>query len=387
MSSLSLDQFEYPTDAVEIAQDPPLVRGSSRLMVLDRASGRIAHTQFSNLPEFLRPGDLLVLNETKVFPARLRARRSSGGRAEILLIEETFGPNQEPAWLALGKPSKALNREQTLHIEGSRNTAVPRGRRDGTWLVQFYDGDRLLPHREVVALCEACGETPLPPYIRRPSPTATSSSDEDVCEGDAAGDGETAPPDGVSADAHARRARDRERYQTVYARATGAVAAPTAGLHFTPAILAAAEDRGVTVARLVLHVGLGTFQPLTDESFAADTLHEERLEISVKAGEQIRQALQEGRRLVAVGTTSIRGLETFSADASLPFETRTRLFIKPGYTFRNVDAVLTNFHLPRSSTLVLISAFAGWETLRDAYLEAIRQGYRFYSYGDAMLVV
>jgi S-adenosylmethionine:tRNA ribosyltransferase-isomerase len=352
----SLRDFDYPLRPELIAQEPPPERGSSRLLVLDRASGRLGHHAFAALPDLLRPGDLLVLNETRVFAARLRARRQGGGKAELLLLEPA---GDGAAWKALAKPGKAFRPEAVLDLEGAQATVHALGRDGATALVEIRRGGRPLAREEVLDLCAEAGEMPVPPYVRRQ------------------------PGD-------SRLDLDRGRYQTVYARETGAVAAPTAGLHFTAGLLERLEAAGVESARLTLHVGLGTFQPLSEEAFAGSTLPSERLELGAAAGRAVRRARSEGRRIVAVGTTCVRGLESFGLekdDGPLPFSARATLFIKPGYTFRSVGALITNFHLPMSSPLVLVSAFAGRERLLAAYAEAAREGYRFYSYGDAMLVL
>ena len=354
-----LSDFRYPDDRVEIAQTPAGRRDEARLLVLDRSSGRIEHRVFREIPAILRAGDLVVLNDTRVFPARLRARRESGGRVEVLLVEN-LKAGSEPStwWNVVGRPAKALAPGAVLRLEDDDAVTVTSHARDaGGWRVEFCrDGEALRPE-EVHALCERLGEVPLPPYIRR----ATRE------------------------ERHAPV--DRRRYQTVYASRTGAVAAPTAGLHFTEEVLAGIESAGIDVVRVTLHVGLGTFQPLTEASFAGDTLHEERFEIAGEAGARIREATRRGRRIVAVGTTSVRALESFDDEADLPYRARTNIFIKPGHRFRRAGALITNFHLPESSTLVLACAFAGRETLFTAYAEAIREGYRFYSYGDTMLIV
>ena len=353
----ALEAYDYDLPESLIAQEPPPRRGESRLLVLDRATGERWHRRFADVTEYFRAGDLLVLNETKVFPARLRARRRTEGKIEILLLEEHEGGT---AWVALARPARNLRPGEEVELEpreltnGASVRAV--GREGERVIIELRSGPRALGRTEVFALCEAAGETPLPPYIRR-------------------------GPESV------RQPGDRDRYQTVYARELGSAAAPTAGLHFTEEILAAARGAGAGISRVTLHVGLGTFQPLTEEAFSQAKLHAEHVEVSEGPGNELLRAKAESRRIVAVGTTSVRAVESFLASPRLPFRARTELFIKPGYSFRGVGALVTNFHLPRSSLLVLLCAFAGRELVLDVYREAIREGYRFFSYGDAMLVI
>lgn len=346
--------FELPPE--RIAQTPPTQRGKSRLLVLDRQKGTLLHRQFSDLPEFLDAGDLLVLNDSRVFPARLRFRRQpSGGRGELLCLQPEAGTHH---WRAIGRPGKALRIGEVLALDDDETTAHPIARQEREVIVEFRRGDEKLPVDDVFALCEQHGEIPLPPYIDR-SPATDSA------------------------------ALDRERYQTVYAAQPGSAAAPTAGLHFTSEILETVQDRGILTATVTLHVGLGTFQPLTAESFEAPTLHRERIVVDESARKKIECPGQSGRRIVAAGTTTARVLESLPIPLpkASPYSTATDLFIKPGHKFRYVDALITNFHLPRSSLLVLVSAFAGRERISAAYAEAISEKYRFYSYGDAMLIL
>ncbi len=353
----ALEAYDYDLPEVLIAQEPPARRGESRLLVLDRTTGQRWHRQFAEVTKYLCQGDLLVLNETRVFPARLRARKRTGGRVEILLLEECEGSIQ---WSALARPARNLRPGEEVEIEphdlalGARARTV--GREGERVLIELCRESKTLSRQEVLELCEAAGETPLPPYIRR-SPEMARNPD------------------------------DRERYQTVYARDMGSAAAPTAGLHFTREILNALRSGGVEIANVTLHVGLGTFQPLTEEAFARPALHAEQVEVSPEAGSKILSARAEGRRIVAVGTTSVRAIESFLTSPEIPFRSRTELFIKPGHKFHGVDALITNFHLPRSSLLVLLCAFAGRKLVLDVYREAVQKGYRFFSYGDAMLVI
>ena len=331
--------FEYDLPASSIAQEP-LPRGESRLLVLDR-SGPERHARVRDLPRLLRPGDLLVLNDTRVIPARLFGRRAGGGRMELLLVERV----SEDEWDALVKPGKRAKPGTEIELASSLTAEVIDKGEDGRFRLRF--SEPIEPH------LERLGHVPLPPYIHRP----------DTPE-------------------------DRERYQTIYARSPGAIAAPTAGLHFTAELLREIEGAGIGIARITLHVGIGTFKPVTAERIADHRMDRERYEISEEAAALIHRTRESGARVVAVGTTVVRTLESAALAGG---EVRagggaTELFITPGFRFQVVDALLTNFHLPRSTLLMLVSAFAGRERILAAYAEAIREGYRFYSYGDAMLM-
>jgi S-adenosylmethionine:tRNA ribosyltransferase-isomerase len=343
------DDFDYDLPAASIAQQPA-PRGESRLLVLDR-QGPDRHVRVSDLPCLLRPTDLLVLNDTRVIPARLFGRSAGGGKMEILLLEKVA----ERDWEALVKPGKRARPGAVIEIgELDELTAeVIEKREDGAahrYLLRF--SEPIEPH------LDRLGHIPLPPYIHRPD-----------------------------------TAEDRERYQTVFARSPGAIAAPTAGLHFSEGLLREIAAAGIETARVTLHVGLGTFKPVAVERIAEHRMESERYAIGEEAAAAIRNARREGRRIVAVGTTVVRTLESAAA-ADPDGEVRagsaaTTLFITPGFCFRAVDVLLTNFHLPRSTLLMLVSAFAGRagrERVLAAYREAVREGYRFYSYGDAMLV-
>ncbi|MCU0303701.1 MAG: tRNA preQ1(34) S-adenosylmethionine ribosyltransferase-isomerase QueA [Thermoanaerobaculales bacterium] len=339
------DDFDYALPADRIAQQPA-PRGSSRLLVLDRADGRIEHRRVSDLPDLLRPRDLLLLNDTRVIPARLHACRPTGRRFELLLLRELGGG----AWETLVRPGSRTRPGERLELADG-GVAVPLERRgDGRWAVAFDPAlglDRL----------EEIGEVPLPPYIARP-------------------DGATPA--------------DRETYQTVYAATPGAVAAPTAGLHFSRELLEAVTVRGVEPAYLTLHVGLGTFRPVAAERVADHRMHSEWYRFSEHTAAAVNTALANDRRVVCVGTTAVRALEGALAAGRgvvAPGDAWTDIFITPGFTFSGAGALLTNFHLPRSTLLMLVSAFAGRELVLEAYREAIVSGYRFYSYGDAMLIV
>lgn len=323
-----------------IAQRPADPRSAARLLHLEGATGAIADRQFDDLPALLRPGDVLVLNDTRVLPARLFGTKDTGGRVEAL-IERVLDDTRVRAQM---RASKSLKAGGALAFEGGAHARVVA--RHGEFYELAFDTD------DVVRLLERIGHVPLPPYIKRP--------DEST---------------------------DRERYQTVYARTPGAVAAPTAGLHFDDALLARLDALGVERAFVTLHVGAGTFQPLRFNRVEENRLHAERVHVRVDACDRINRAKHDRRRVVAVGTTVVRALETAARDGRLePLDGETDIFIYPGYCFQIVDALLTNFHLPESSLLMLVCAFAGMDPVLAAYRHAVTARYRFYSYGDAMFV-
>jgi S-adenosylmethionine:tRNA ribosyltransferase-isomerase len=331
--------FDYELPPELIAQAPLPERGASRLLELEGGSGRVRDLRFADLPALLQPGDLLVFNDTRVLPARLSARKSTGGRVELLL-ERLTGPRS--AWVQI-RASHAPQIGAELQLADGVGARITE-RREQLYAVVFSS--------DAMRYFEAHGETPLPPYIER-----------------------------------AANLEDRDRYQTVFARVPGAVAAPTAGLHFDAPMLAALATRGIEHAFVTLHVGLGTFEPVRSERVAEHRLHAERLAVSAAVCERVRNARARGGRIVAVGTTVVRALESAAAGGQLaPFDGETALFVYPGFGFRVVDALLTNFHLPRSSLLMLVAAFAGREATLAAYGHAVRQRYRFFSYGDAMFV-
>jgi S-adenosylmethionine:tRNA ribosyltransferase-isomerase len=341
-----LDAFDYALPPERIAQAPAAERDAARLLVLERGRDGLAHRRVRELPELLRPGDLLVVNTTRVLPARLRGRKETGGAAEALLLGAA-GPGRQRALL---RCRGRLRVGQKLRL-GSLDAELVELRDDGEAVLAFApDAD---PY--------SAGEMPLPPYIRRQQP----------------------------------RSEDVERYQTVFARVPGSVAAPTAGLHLTPALLERLRAAGVACAELVLHVGPGTFRPLRDADLAAGELHAEPFELPEATARAVARARDRGGRVVAVGSTVTRVLESRACPGRLvePGAGETRLFLRPPpgsdtpLPFAVVDALLTNFHLPRSSLLLLAAAFAGRRRLLDAYAEALRHGYRFYSYGDAMLLL
>jgi S-adenosylmethionine:tRNA ribosyltransferase-isomerase len=365
--------FDLPPELV--AQEPAAERSASRLLYLQRDTGHILHTAINALPDLLAAGDLLVVNNTRVFPARLLGRRvPSGGAVECLLIGR-LGPDalepgsdggqmgvrwgsdggQTPSsfWEALMHPGQKLRPGAEVVFEGTPllHAEVIERRFYGRRVIRVWTEDG----SSIDEAIDAIGHVPLPPYIKRDD-----------------------------------RANDRERYQTIFARARGSVAAPTAGLHFSPALMTALHARGVDVAELTLHVGYGTFQPVRGDRVEDHRLEPERYEIDAAAAGAINQALDGDRRVIAVGTTTTRTLETVAREHDgriVPANGSTDLFIYPGFQFRVVRGLLTNFHLPRSSLLMLVSAFAGCERVLGAYRAAIAERYRFYSYGDAMLIL
>jgi len=339
---LRLADFDYDLPDALIAQEPRSIRDRSRLMVLNRSTGGIEHRIFSDLETYLVPGDLLVLNDTKVFPCRLLAQKTGGGKAEIFLLSEK-APN---LWDALVKGGAGLGKR--LSIPGGGVAEIIAEGRDSVRTVRFYGVNN------IKELLPEIGKTPLPPYIKRDA-----------------------------------SAVDRDRYQTVYASQEGAVAAPTAGLHFTRELLQRLIAAGVTLATVTLHVGPGTFQPVKVEQITDHRMLPERYSISAETATAVNRARAAGRRVIAVGTTSVRTLETAASGAGIitPGEGSSELFIYPGYRFTIVNGMITNFHLPKSTLLMLVSAFVGRENILAAYRTAVAEQYRFYSYGDAMLIL
>jgi S-adenosylmethionine:tRNA ribosyltransferase-isomerase len=357
MNGLLVSDFDFDLPPELIAQLPPQRRGTSRMLLMNRADGAFRDTQFSHLPSLLRPGDLLVLNDSRVIPARLYARRTMlrdhdkpTGRIEVLLTE----PAGDHLWRALVRPGRKVAIGERLVFptpDGEillEAEVLERGKFGGR-LLQFS------PSNDFFQILDQIGHMPLPPYIRR----------KDAVE-------------------------DRERYQTVFARDRGSVAAPTAGLHFTDQTLSELSARGVEAARITLHVGLGTFAPLRVDRLDDVRLHRERYTLSAPAAEAVNRAAGEGRRIVAVGTTVVRTLEHSALQAAgsaiKPHSGETEIFISPGFRFRLVGALLTNFHLPQSSLLMLVSAFAGREPVLAAYRHAVAERYSFFSYGDCMFI-
>jgi S-adenosylmethionine:tRNA ribosyltransferase-isomerase len=347
-----VSDFDYDLPEELIAQEPPVERSGARMLAVDRATGAWQDRMFLDLPGLLREGDLLVLNNSRVIPARLYARREAArgghgeipsGQIEVFLTEQTG----EWAWQALVKPARKVQvGEHLLFGEGLLRAEVTAQGEFGERALRFE------PVEDFFSAVETLGHIPLPPYIHR--------EDADT---------------------------DRERYQTVFAEQRGSVAAPTAGLHFTPAILDAIRARGVRIAYVTLHVGLGTFQPVRVSRVDEIELHRERYTLPSATAEELNAALREGRRVVAAGTTTVRTLEHCALQGQLePHSGSTRIFISPGYKFRVVQALLTNFHLPQSTLLMLVSAFGGQEKVLNAYRHAVTERYRFFSYGDCMFL-
>jgi S-adenosylmethionine:tRNA ribosyltransferase-isomerase len=349
--------FDYQLPEELIANHPPAKRGDSRLLCLQRGNGAIRHKNFAQLPELLNPEDLLVFNNTRVIPARLYGQKESGGKVEVL-VERLLGEHEALVQVRASKspragvvllfPSARINDASLagvdLEADGTRATVLGR---DGEFFRLRFDCGSSLAE-----FLQQTGHMPLPPYIKRP--------DQDA---------------------------DRERYQTVYGQVPGAVAAPTAGLHFDEAMLQALDDKGVHRAFVTLHVGAGTFQPVRVTDVSEHRMHSEWLQVPESVVAQIELCRRRAGRVIAVGTTSVRSLETAALGGRLTaYEGETDIFIYPGFEFRVVDAMITNFHLPQSTLLMLVSAFAGKEKILDAYQQAIDQGYRFFSYGDAMFI-
>lgn len=371
IKTVRVSDFHFDLPEELIAQTPPPVRGSSRMLVLNRAAGEYRDDFFRNLPELLHPGDLLVLNDSRVIPARLYATRARGphtqanspdpaGRIEVLLTRQ-LGPQE---WTALVRPGRKVQPGEKLHFAASGDS-TPLLEAEVVAAADY--GERTLrftPTDDFRAILDRIGHMPLPPYIHR----------DDTLE-------------------------DRERYQTVFSHEPGSAAAPTAGLHFTPEILDQLRARGVQIETITLHVGLGTFQPVRAENVEEIRLHAEHYTLPAATADAINAALREKRRIIAAGTTTTRTLEhcahvattdAFEPHAGIrphPHSGETSIFIGPGYKFRVINGLLTNFHLPQSTLLMLVSAFAGRETILAAYRHAVRERYRFFSYGDCMLIL
>lgn len=333
---MKLSDFDYDLPAELIAQAPPAERDAARMLVVDRATGTFSDRSFRDFPQYLRTGDCVVLNDSRVLASRLIGTRAGGGAAELLLLEPVSTDARD--WRALVRPGRKLRVGSQIHFGDGISAAIVEHGERGERVVRF-DGD-------VYAAMEEIGRMPLPPYIRREAVLS-----------------------------------DKERYQTVYARERGSIAAPTAGLHFTDVVLDACRAQGAKVERVTLHVGLGTFQPMEREDYENHELHFERYAIAPDAWREIEQA----QRVVAVGTTSVRTVESAARRGQLTGS--TNLFLKPGDSFARVGAMLTNFHLPRTSLLLLVSAFAGADLILAAYRHAVEQRYRFFSYGDCMLIL
>ena len=342
--SYQTGDFDYVLPPDRIAQTPLADRSASRLLVVDRNAGTLTHRRFRDLPELVAPQDVVVLNASRVIPARLHGQRETGGAAEVLLIREL----PDGSWEAMGHPGGKLKPGRRVSFGTDASVEILDVLGGGLRRIRFVG---TLDARATLA---KYGEVPLPPYIRR-------------------------APD----------AADRERYQTVYAAHDGSVAAPTAGLHFTPEVLIAIRDRGTSIVTLDLHVGPGTFKPVEVEDPAAHVMHPERYTVSADSAGEINARRAAGGRIWAIGTTVVRTLETVADDQGRVHAgaAETRAFIRPPYRFKAVDRLVTNFHLPRSTLLMLVCAFGGVERVLDAYRTAVADGYRFYSYGDAMVLI
>lgn len=344
-----ISDFDYELPEELIAQHPLEQRDAARMLVVDRAQARWQDSRFAEMPSYVRAGDVVVVNNTRVFPARLTGvREPSGGRVELFMLRE----REARVWEVLARPARRLQQGARVRFGDGRLRAE---------VIEILEGGRRAVRFEADApfddLLEETGQTPLPPYIKRP---VAESFEE-----------------------------DRERYQTVYARQRGAIAAPTAGLHFTPRVLDELRARGAILVEITLHVGYGTFEPVRAHDLSEHTVEPERIEISTDAANIINDARARDARIFAIGTTSTRALESVADESGQvrPGSQLARLTITPGYRFRVVDALLTNFHLPRSSLLVLVATFAGRELALSAYRHAVKARYRFYSYGDCMLII
>ncbi|MDI9569675.1 MAG: tRNA preQ1(34) S-adenosylmethionine ribosyltransferase-isomerase QueA [Pseudomonadota bacterium] len=345
---MKLEEFSYHLPPALIAQTPPTHRDHSRMLVLEAATGGVRHRTFRDFPEYLREGDVLVVNDSRVIPARLVGRKASGALIEILLLSKIPATGEGECWEVMLKPGKRIRAGAVIHLPGDGRAEVEERPAEKKWRLRFFTPEPF------AAYLNRHGRAPLPPYIKR------LPEDE-------------------------RSPEDRERYQTIYARIPGSVAAPTAGLHFSPAVLESVRQRGVRIAAVTLHVGYGTFLPI-----AATDIEDHRMEAEFFAIDAEAAALINGAaRVVAVGTTATRALETAADEDGTVRATAgwTSLYIYPGYRFKKVRALLTNFHLPRSSLYLLTCAFGGREAVAAAYGEAIARGYRFYSYGDCMLSI
>ncbi len=358
--------FDYALPPELIAQYPADRRDGARMLVLHRRDQRVEHRMFTDLPDYLRAGDRIVLNNTKVIPARLFARKpGTGGRAEIFLLEQ----NQDGSWLALLRCRRRPDPGQHLDLEGEGGRAdILSYGEEGRVVIRFSTREPFLDY------LHRYGHTPLPPYIKRVISDPSSVISE----------GRKQNTDDRSL------ITDKERYQTIYAQTPGAVAAPTAGLHFTPEMFARLEAMGVARAELTLHVGIGTFRPVKTENVQDHVMHEERFEIPAVSAQAIQQTRRAGGRILAVGSTSVRTLESVARDRDgliVPARGSTDIFMYPPYTFRVVDLMLTNFHLPQSTLLMMVCALAGQDFVMRAYAEAVQEKYRFFSYGDCMLIL
>jgi S-adenosylmethionine:tRNA ribosyltransferase-isomerase len=345
---MKLEEFDYALPEELIAQEPAAVRDLSRMMVVHRQTGRIDIRTFRDLPEYIGPGDTIVVNDSRVFPARLIGRKETGGLIEILLLTRRQEEQPGELWEVLLRPAKRVAVGMTISFANACRATVVNRLSEKQWLLQFTAAT---PFDEFLA---RQGRAPLPPYIKRKRDRLRSE-------------------------------RDLERYQTVYARVKGSVAAPTAGLHFTPEILDRLESRGAAIAPVTLHIGYGTFLPIETERVEDHVMEEEHFTL----GEETARKVNEATRVIAVGTTATRVLESVAGEEDRigPAARSTRLYIYPGYRFRRINALVTNFHLPKSSLFLLVCAFAGRDLMQKAYRLAIENRFRFYSYGDCMLIL
>ncbi len=343
---MQISEFDYELPEELIAQNPLEKREISRMLVVNRSDKTLKDEQFFNLPKYLRKGDVIVLNNTKVFPARLFGQSETGAKVELFLVEEI----ENKIWETLARPAKRLRIGKKIEFSEDLSAEVLEKTLDGRVVVKFKCSNNF---DEII---DRIGNTPLPPYIKR---------DEDNLD------------------------KDRKRYQTVYAKKRGAIAAPTAGLHFTPEILDKIKSRGVEITEITLHVGYGTFEPVRVENLSEHKVMAEKFEISPESAEILNFAKSQNRRIIAIGTTTTRALETaiLKNDKFVSGRQTADLTITPGYKFKTIAGLLTNFHLPKSSLLVLVSTFGGFEFIMEAYEHAVREKYRFYSYGDCMLIL
>jgi len=362
--ALDLADFEYELPPSLIAQKPCAVRHESRLLYLDKATGLVSHRMFGDLADLLKPSDILVVNDTRVIPAKLTATRSTGGTIKLLLLRPE--PDRDGFWQAMVTPIRRLRTGETLLVQGRTEqfhvkvSDVTVGM-DGHKRLVVYLGQP----KEVFNLLQDAGQAPLPPYITRSFADNKNRQNNQLKQED-----------------------DLERYQTIFANAPGAVAAPTAGLHFSDLVVTALEKKGITLCRITLHVGPGTFKPISG-SIVSHNIEPEEYTIPHATATLINSARSAGRRIIAVGTTTCRALESATVQGVLQSKEKasTSLYIRPGFPFQIVDGLITNFHLSRSSLLVLVSAFAGHTALMNAYKQAIENKYRFFSYGDSMLIL
>jgi len=344
-ASLLLSDLQFALPADLIAQTPADRRDAARLLVMRRGNGSLSHARVQTLPDYLQAGDLLVVNDTRVIPARVFGRTASGGATELMLIRA----RPDARWLCLGKPARRLRVGTEVSLAAGVVACIDAAHGNGRYSLRFTTSF------DVLAWLAAHGELPLPPYIKR--------------------------PDGPLP-------LDRTRYQTIFAAHAGAIAAPTAGLHFTEGLIAALRERGIIIAPLTLHVGPGTFLPVRCDDYRQHSMEPEWCVIPEATAAAVAQAKADGRRIISVGTTTARALESGAVDGTVrPGGRWADQFIVPGYCFKVIDALFTNFHLPNSTLVLLVGAFAGTNALLTAYADAIRQRYRFYSYGDAMLIL